>query len=316
MNAHRILTGVLAVQTLLAVYTWYPRDTTVPSEPVVPWEQERIEKIQLESVSTRHKGGDLVLARQDAGWVVLSEHAFPAKPEPIQELLDRLLGLTRTRPLSDDPSLHKKLNVAEDNFTRRVTLHGTDGEQLEFFAGTASRERMNVRYPGEDEVYEVSGLGAWRLSDNARTYLVTEPFEKPVLDEVTSLTLVNPHGELTLNHDPSGWSVPTGEPLKTAEVNRITNILLSLQVSEPIDPGLAPTGEPEAQLTWTLNDGTSFGYVAHRHEERLVVTLDDGSMPPFLISPVDGQPELLDTRLEDLIDGPAPQEQPAPLEAP
>lgn len=312
MTPHRILTGLLVVQCALAAYTWYPRETGVQSQPVVPLEAADIDKIQLASVTTRHRGTDLVLARSDDGWAVLSEHAFPARTEPVQELLDRLLALKRGRPITTDPSLHDKLNVADDNYTRRITLHPDQGEPFVFYAGTASRERMNVRYEGEDEVYEITGLGAWRLSDNPTSYQVVDPFEPLEPDQLASLTLVNEHGELAMLRDDQGtWTLVSGEPLQSTEVDRIARKITHIDVADVLDPSDDPSASPDVTVDWTTTDGATGGYVGARREHRLLIRVRDSELPPFLIAPVDGQEELLDTTL-DAIRVPA---EPAP-EAP
>ena len=307
MTAHRVLTGLLVLQCALAAYTWYPRDTGVHREPVVPWEAASVQKIQLESVTTRNRGADLELARDGSGWKLLSEHGFPARTAPAQELLDRIMGLERARPITTDPSLHDKLNVADDNFTRRVTLHRDDGETLELFAGTASRERMNLRYAGDDAVYEIVGLGAWRMSDNPHSYLQVDPFEAP--DTLAQLTLTNEHGEIAMQRDDQGtWTLVTGEPLKSAEVERLAHTLTHIDVSDPVDPSDDPRMDPVVTVQWTTPEGSTGGYVGARRDDRLLIRVTDSSLPPFLISPVDGQPELLDTTLDTVLESQAPEE--------
>ena len=300
MSANQILGGLLALQAVLVIGAWWPRDAGVETRAVVPFPAEAIQKIQLESVSTRARGSDLVLARDGEGWVIQSAYGFPANPEPIEAILEPLLALRIGRPITEQAALHSKLNVAEDNFTRRVTLHIEGREPYEFLAGTATRERMNVRFPGEDAVYEAQGLGAWRMTDTITAYLPDRVLSVDPT-KVTSFQLTNERGSLDLTRTPDdGWTLPDG-PVDTLATRRLLSAALALDVGRPTDPAMPdPRVDPLLTVRWSLEDGTTGHYEGAMHAADLAIRLGDDTLPVFLVDGATVRPKLLDTTVATL----------------
>lgn len=260
MNTQNLLTGLLVVQLGLAGITWWPRGSA-PPEPraVVPFAMDAITGLSIESTSTRARGKALSLEKRGDGWVLASEHGYPVDAAKVQETLDKLTGIRVRRPLATQATSHDALNVSVDKATRFLKVSAGD-QQVELYLGTASHGKSYLRVAGEDDVWEVSGFGAWSVSDMGTGYYDTKWLD---VDPATldSWTLTNALGTVALTRTPEGvWTadgLPEGAVLPQEAVQKLFRDTLSLTMSGPADPaqGDPLTRDGALEVSWTVDGG-------------------------------------------------------------
>jgi hypothetical protein len=302
MNTHRALGGLVALQLALAAFTWWPTPDGPPRTKIVPYALEDVTGLRIESTSTRSRGEDVVIEKRDGQWRLTEGFDFPAEEEKVLEVLEQLLPLTYRNPIATSAVRHEQLGVDDETPTRRVTITAGDQETT-LLIGAASGKRMNVRYPGQDEVYQVDGMGAWAINDANGLYLEVQ---RVLLDrdELATVTLTRPDTDFTVTRDSTGaWTLVGMEEGQIADAARIEKFLahtVGVKMHEPANPTLVQS-EPLATFAWTLQDGTSGRYavVGEGKEDMLVIEHDD--TPPFLEASALLRQQLLETRREDLL---------------
>lgn len=300
MTVNRILSAVLGVQALLAVVTWWPEPEGPPPTPVVPFPVESIQEVTIESLSTRARGEDLVLARKGDGWVLKSAWDFPVIDDKVDEQLEALAATSYRTPIATNPIRHGQLNVPDDRPTRRITMKTADAEHV-VLLGAASGKRMNVRIAGEDQVYEVEGMGAWAMADSNIAYLERSRLLRQP-EQLRSVRIQRADEDFELVQGDEGWALADlgeDEVMDTGRMGELLDQLFSISIANPVDPALA-SDEPDVTVTWTEIDGTTGRYtVMGRDGDSLIVHIPPD--PPFKMASVLTSAELLDTSRDDLV---------------
>jgi len=314
MNPQKLLTGLLGVQVLLTAITWWPAPQMAASRPLIEWKPEQITSVTIHSATTDNLGDGLVLNRQDDGWVIESEYSYPAQPAKVDELLEKLTAIKIRTPVTLQAVRHEQLNVADDNATRRVTVQAGD-ESVEFLLGIAGNSRSHLRLAGQNEVYTISGLGAWAIRDASTQYL-----ERKVLDvkpgSLESYSLTNSHGTVELVRDEARqWTSPSlaeGQQLDVSKLDKLFQNTLQLSMSSPADPALDPfTRDDAAVLSWsqTVDGKLVSNAVALYSDEAVGIVRIKDQPRPVNIGSVTTQNVFADTTLDRLLVG-APDEGP------
>ncbi len=106
---------------------------------------------------TARRQRTLTLIRDADGWTLADLDGFPASDTRMQQ---RLLGQPgepdSTIAGGDQQHARQRFNVADDDFERRVTLRGDDGELVTLIVGDSPGfRRLFARVAGEDAVYDL-----------------------------------------------------------------------------------------------------------------------------------------------------------------
>lgn len=113
---------------------------------------EAIQKIQI-----THGGSEVVLARDDNGFVLPAKSNYPASPRKINDLLVDLLDVQCAERITDSTSLHEKLGVAEGAPQAvGISFVGQDSDRLVGLVKGKRAEQgrgVYVRVMGDDVVY-------------------------------------------------------------------------------------------------------------------------------------------------------------------
>ncbi|MEH6529331.1 MAG: DUF4340 domain-containing protein [Porticoccus sp.] len=147
------LTSLLLIQLLLAAaLLWNSQREARLNQPKpllsIDWQA-------VDSVSIEDKTNGVYIAKSEEQWM-LSQKQLPASNDKVNELLGNLEKLHTGWPVATTSKSHKRFDVAEDEFIRRVQLY-SDGEVLgELFFGSAPGLRQShVRRKGDDSIYTV-----------------------------------------------------------------------------------------------------------------------------------------------------------------
>ena len=258
-RTNRILTAILGIQIVLAVLVFLPRilPAGAASGPLFG----ALDAKDVTALTVQDKDGNRVeLARQGEVWVVPAVDDYPADKAKIDTFLEGIAGL-KTNPLVTRTSAsHKRLQVADDDFVRRVDLTLADGSSRTLFIGSSSGGGSHVRAGGQDEVYLAQELFSYDAGTAINNWIDTLYFSV-AQDKMTGLKLENANGTLEFEKDASGnWTMKglaAGEEFNANNLTTLLTRLSSLRMTSPLgkeaksEYGL---DQPTAVITLTAND--------------------------------------------------------------
>lgn len=147
------LTSLLLIQLLLAVaLLWNNQREARLNQPKpllsIDWQA-------VDSLSIEDKANGVYIAKSEGQWM-LSKQQLPASNDKVNELLRNLEKLHTGWPVATTSNSHKRFQVAEDKFIRRVQLY-SGGEVLGelFFGNSPGLHQSHVRRKGDDSIYTV-----------------------------------------------------------------------------------------------------------------------------------------------------------------
>lgn len=231
-----ILTAVLVIQILLIGVVFWPRQTaTGAGEPIFP--DLKTEDIVALTV-TDPDGNQIELRKQAEGWVLPEADGFPAEEEKIAPVLEQLTSLTSSRLVTRTPASHKRLQVAADDFVRRIDFETSDGAQHAVFLGSAPQYgATHFRVEGQDETFLSADFSTWDTRAEAAAWIDTT-FVDLGETEVQRMTLDNASGSLTFIRDEDdNWTLEglgADETLDQTKVNGAVRRAASITMESPL----------------------------------------------------------------------------------
>lgn len=253
----KILSGVLVVQALLAVVVFWPRSSAAAAAELFPdLETASITKITFAD----NEGSRVELARQGEGWVVASGADYPADGTKIEPVLDKLVALQGNRLVARTATSHKRLQVAEDDFLRKVQVTTDSGKTYTLYMGSSpTAQTTHVRVDGQDETYLVNNFNIWEMSQMTTSWIDTAYTD---LDQttITAVSLQNSNGTFTFSKGADdSWTMDglaEGETLNQNSVSTLLSRISGLHLTQPLGTTELPEYEldnPQAKLVVTTD---------------------------------------------------------------
>ncbi len=290
----KILTGLLAVQLVLAALVFWPRGRVqAAGEPLLAdLKPESVTAVTL----TDDQGSTVKLARQDSGWVLASGGDYPVTADSVTGLLDKLTAVKTDRLVTQTAGSLDRLQIADDNFVRRLDISLDDGRTLTVYLGsTANLQATHVRLAGQDAVYLANDLTARDASATPGDWIDPTYVNIP-MEEMTAVTVQNQNGAFTFTRSATGeWTytgLDAGEVYNPARFNTILSRLSNLTMIAPLgtteeagyqmDAPLATitvttksdSGEQTHTLLIGAQDAASGNYVAKWSESEYYVNVN------------------------------------------
>jgi len=295
---HQILAVVLVVQIALSVIVFWPKSAAISEgKPFFP----DLEATGIVAIAITDNQGKTITLRQITGdWVLPAADDYPAQADRITPVLDKITGLNTQRLVTRTDASHKRLQVAEDDFQRRIDFETTDGAKHTLYLGSSPRYGANhVRADGKSETYLTNELTAWELSVTATSWVDSTYFsiEKDLL---TQVTLENANGTFDFRKDDEGnWvlaGLTAGEELSADKVNQMINKATSVILMEPLGKQkLAEYGLDNPQAVVTLKtaaqtvtllvgaqDPSDKSYVVHSSTSPYHVSVAEYNISPLV----------------------------------
>lgn len=196
-------------------------------------------------------GQQIELGLVDGAWVLPSADNYPAQSARIQELLNTIERIQANRLVTRTASSHRRLQVAEDAFYRKLILRKADGSTTTLYVGSSGGGRTrHVRLEGEDAVYLTDEIAAGQLDPIISSWVNTVYFTIAA-DSLRQITIENANGITTLNREEGVWRVEGLAPNRvtdTVAVNPITNNLSNFRLTEPLGTEALPEYGLDAPL--------------------------------------------------------------------
>jgi hypothetical protein len=274
----RVLVALLAAQLLLAAvmrFTGQDLAAAHPHTPLLALGDKPVDHLTIEGPG----GSRVVLAKQDAGWVLPGSGNFPADHVQVDTLLSRLEGLQRGLPVATSAGALKRFKVSDESFERRVTLaHGDDTLATLYLGSAPDMHHVNARTARDDAVYAVE-FAAYEAPDRAADWEDKRILQVPEDDiasiEVAGLTLhraAGPPADKAAAEAqgkpsaPAGWRIDglgEGEVVNQAGAKDLAAQLAQLRIGAVLGTEAKPDyglDKPVLSLQVTRQGGGSIDY--------------------------------------------------------
>lgn len=259
----QILSGLLVLQLLLVGFVFWPRTAVGESGPLLSeFAAADVTGIRIEDGTTDEQ---VALALVDNEWVLDNGSGYPANGSQISELLTKLAEMQSNRLVAQTATSHRRLQVAEDDFVRRLTLTTAGGETTTLYVGRApTAQATHVRLEEQDEVYLINNLANWEINAAINNWIDTS-YTAVERDSLTSLTLENANGTFEFRKEGNNWTysgLAEGESFNQTPFNGLLSRLVSLSIKEPLGTEEQPEyglDEPAAVLTVTTTNDEGEG---------------------------------------------------------
>jgi hypothetical protein len=251
---NRYLSIVLMVQLVILLISHVARNPSETAKPHKLFEGLDVQKVNWlrveegrDETDAKKKQNIVELAKEDGKWVLKSGGDYPAKKDKITEFLGKLPGLVAGQPVSTEKGHHRKLEVADDKYQRKVAVKLEDGKSYRFVLGSSPAiKSVHLRLEGKEEVYLVKDLTSWDASATATDWVESDYF-KVKRDNVVALTLINKNGEIKLTKGADGkWALEgmeEGATLKQTEVDSLLSSASSVALQQPVGREVQPSFE-------------------------------------------------------------------------
>jgi hypothetical protein len=232
----QILAGALFVQILLIGVVFWPRQTGAGAgKPLFP--DMKIEDIVALSI-TDPDDNHIELRKEGEGWVLPEADGFPADAGKITPVLEQISSLTTSRLVTRTPDSHKRLQVAADDFVRRIDFETRDGTQHTVYMGSSPQYgATHFRVEGQDETFLTADLSTWDTRAEAAAWIDTSYVDVDQAD-VQRMTLENAGGSFTFTRDQeNNWTMAglrSGETLDQTKVSNAVSRAASVIMERPL----------------------------------------------------------------------------------
>ncbi|RME65797.1 MAG: DUF4340 domain-containing protein [Caldilineae bacterium] len=256
-----ILAGLLVVQLVAVAILYWPRGeaSSTAGAPLFPdFKVDLVKELTI----TGDNGEQVHFAKNDAGeWVIPEADGFPADGDKITELLNKIGELKATRLVARTASSYDRLQVAEDNFVRRIDIKASQGGPFTLYMGSSPQARsIHVRAGDQDEVYLALNFSELNASNRVVNWIDVLYVSLPQ-DEIQSLTLENPQGVFTFTKDAGGaWTMDglgEGEEFIENNFDTLLTSLTSFNMVKPLGKSEKPEyglDDPTAVITVVTRD--------------------------------------------------------------
>lgn len=315
MNTQNLLIGALAVQVGLAAITWWPRGAEVVEPTLLVPSGHTITELTI--LGKGEGKAPVTLASTEGTWRIRTAHDYPADADKVAEVITALGKVQLRTPIATQASSHEGLGVTNEAFERKVTVE-VNGTRRELLVGAAASNAVHVRLDGGDDVWQVKGLSAFALKDEARGYLPANHLDLDK-DAVTSLSISNALGSVALVKGEAGWTVEGAEgvPANSEAVDglleKFNKVRLSEVVGQQVEPSFGLT-EGATRLTWAVTQGeeTSAGglVIGAEKDGKFYIKTDDS--PFVVLSPTYRLKDVVSLDPATLVAAPAGPEAVAP----
>ncbi|MDY0019535.1 MAG: DUF4340 domain-containing protein [Anaerolineae bacterium] len=262
MKRHQqILAAVLVVQVLLTAFVFWPRPaTTTQGAPVFP---DLTTDAVVALTVTDDQGNSVALRKVDDGWVLPDADDYPVLADSVTALLDKLVALTTDRLVTRTDTSHSQLQVAADNFVRRVEFETADGTSQVLYIGSAQNyTATHFRIEGQDETYLADGLSTYEINATPASWAESAYLQIPN-DELTQVALKNANGVFTfIKTKDALWTLKelgSGAELSQSQVSTFISRVSALSLLNPLGKEEQPEygmDEPLAVVTLKTADET------------------------------------------------------------
>lgn len=189
------LSVLLAVQLLVVVLVWV---SSRGDDGVSAWLD--VDTARIDGIEISDANATVVLAKEDAGWVVVDRDGLPADMDKVAGVLEKLSSAEGNWPVATTRSAQTRFEVADDAFQKRIRLEVGDETAALLFLGTSpSFRKVHARRDGADDVFAIE------FSNHEASAVPSDWLDKTILAVDQPIVSVGVRGAWTLESGESGW---------------------------------------------------------------------------------------------------------------
>ncbi len=300
MKRHQqMLAGLLVVQIILTVVVFWPRPAASGEAPSL------FADLQAEDVTSffvaDDQGNEILLSQEDGEWVIPEAGDYPARSGSVTSVLSKTVQLESGNLVARTPASHDPLQVAEDNFVRKVILETDEEVSYILYVGSSPRySATHVRLEGQDETYLVSGISAYELNATPNTWVDTSYVAVDAAG-LAEVVLENANGTFTfVPEGEDAWTLADladDETANSTQIRTVVNRASQVSLKRPLGLTEEPDyslGSPNATVTLVLSDTTE-SLVIGAHDEEAGSYVVKYSGAPYYVT-------VSETTLNQLVD--------------
>ena len=253
-----LLLALLLVQILVLAWVYWPQgEVDAGGTPLLG-------ELDTDSVTamtiTAEDGSALTLVNEAGSWVLADSDGFPLREDVMEPLLEKLSAVTTDRRVTETAGSHARLQVADDEFARKLELTTSEGVKTLLIGSSAGSGATHVRVAGEEATYLTSALTAFDFNAGVTNWIDALYLSIPQ-NEITEVKLVNANSEIELSRGaaaeegtPGEWvlaDLAEGEEVDSAAVSsllsRVSNVRMVTPLGKSEDAAYG-LGEPAAMV--------------------------------------------------------------------
>ena len=278
------LSGLLALQLLLAVGIFYGENTTngeVQVHPLLAFDKAGVNKVII-------NGGkeELDLQKRDGQWILPTLDNLPVDSAKLQKLLDSLAALKTNWPVATTSGSHERFKVAKDDFQRKVQLLAGDKVVGQLLVGTSPGfKKSNVRVPGDDAVYALA-INSYDLPTRSTDWLDKTLLSAKDLDSIKGpdYQLQKTTGKWQLADSGQDNANTDGNTLDQKKAQQLSDAFAKLRVLDIARDN--PDFSTADTVTIDVKGAQSREYQLLKHDDKYYIRRGD-IKPAFMLSQYD-----------------------------
>ena len=215
-----VLVGLFVLQLILLVFVLWPRtDAIAAGAPLLgALTAANIDAITVDDA----EGRTVAVERAGDGWTLTGTDGYTATVSKVDETIAKLLSIKTNSLVTRTPSSHRQLKVADDNFDRRITMTGPNGDQVLYLGTPGGSSAYHIRLQGDDSTWLSIAIAPWQLETAPGSWVDAQYFNVPK-DAITAALLTNAAGTFSLaRQDDSSWTLAdlaSGEQIDATKVD-------------------------------------------------------------------------------------------------
>jgi hypothetical protein len=258
---NQILAVILALQVVVAVVVFWP-GAAVSQTTGAPLLANFKAADVVDVVVTDRDGNTVEMAKSGEDWVLPKRDNFPVVSSRVTDLLSKLEKVNTNRLITKTEASHKQLQVAANDFNRKVEVKLKDNTAHTVYIGTSGGgSASHVRADDQLEVYLTGDVLSFDVNALESNWVETLFFTVPQTATV-GITLQNAQGtfEFDRPNGDSEWAMKglaADEILVQNNVLGVVNQVTSLHMESPLGKTKQDTygmDKPQAVVTLKTTD--------------------------------------------------------------
>ena len=172
----------------------------------------------------------IILEKNAEKWILPNASNFPVSSEKLESLVNNLFEMQRPFPVGSTKSAAKKLQVADNDFQKKVTFF-KEKEEVALLLGTSPNfKRIHARVSGEDEIYAIN-LNTYDIPNEDKAWYdpnaLNFNLETIKAFQVSELEVKKEGGNYSISSE-----VPEGKELNQAETSSLFSKVAKVRFSD------------------------------------------------------------------------------------
>ncbi len=145
------------------------------------------------------------LAKDGDEWILPEADNFPVELDKVTPFLDKLIALDNQSLVADNKTSHKRLEVASDNFVRKIDVELKGNKNTTLYVGSSpTASATHLRVSNQDSVYLNRDFRSHDANAETSNWIEAAYFEIEQ-DNAIRLRLQNEQGDLTFRKVKNNW---------------------------------------------------------------------------------------------------------------